>query len=96
MKCHIVLSRICHFMQIVSYLGNNLHEVSSPRKKKNKKKKISLSSAEFVHSLVSVNKKFIGVIFVLIPRMLITSLAGDKCMLFSYVLEKMGFDITLA
>ena len=40
-------------MQIVS-LGDNLHEVSDPISRINKKNIISLSSAEFAHSMVNV------------------------------------------
>ena len=44
-------------MQIVSFGGDNLHEVSDPIFfRKNKKNIISLSSAEFAHSMASVNK----------------------------------------
>ena len=41
-------------MQIVSLLGDNLHEISNPFFWKNKKNIISLSSAEYAHSMVSV------------------------------------------
>ena len=40
-------------MQIVS--GDNLHEVSDPIFKKNKKNIVSLWSAEFAHSMIILN-----------------------------------------
>ena len=43
-------------MQIVS-LGDNLHEVSDPIFRKNKKNIVSLSSAEFALRVVSVKQK---------------------------------------
>ena len=39
-------NRIWHFVQIVS-LGDNLHEVSNPISRKNKKKYFKMSSAEY-------------------------------------------------
>ena len=41
-------------MQIFS-LGDNLYEVSEPFSRVNKENVINLSSAEFVHNIVSVN-----------------------------------------
>ena len=46
-------SRLCHFMQIVSW-GDNLHEMSKPIfwEKKKKKNIISLPSAKYAHRMV--------------------------------------------
>ena len=47
-------NRIWHFMQIVSAVGNNLHEMSNPVFWENKKIIINLSSAELAQRVIRI------------------------------------------